>query len=91
MVLLQMASEDVDAGKLTSEDLRHITEQTLMAKGAADGGEEEEEGSEGSGESKEVMSIEDLMEVDEGMGAEAEQMMGDEDEEQGGVALANDL
>ncbi|CAD6586984.1 MAG: hypothetical protein ASARMPREDX12_002564 [Alectoria sarmentosa] len=78
MILMQMASEEVDAGELSCRELRQVTEEKMTANGAND-----EEGATEDGKAEEVKT-EELMEAEEDMGSE-------EDREQGGVALANDL
>ena len=36
MILMQMASEEVDAGELSCRELRQVTEEKMMANGAND-------------------------------------------------------
>ena len=79
MILMQMASEEVDAGELSYRELGQVTEEKMMANGAKD-----EEGATEDGKAEEKVKTEELMEAEADMGSE-------EDREQGGVALANDF
>lgn len=87
MIMLQMAAEDVDAGKLTREELRQLSEDSLMASGAEYGGGG---GDEEDGKAKEDWGMGETMEAKGDVGSEEGEELGDEDWEQGGVALAND-
>ena len=87
MIMLQMAAEDVDAGKLTHEELRQLSEDSLMASRAEYGGGG---GDEEDGKAKGNRGTEETMEAKRDVGSEEREELGDEDWEQGGVALAND-
>lgn len=78
-ILMQMASEEFDAGELSYGELRQMTEERMMANGAKDG-----EGAEEDGKAEEKVKTKEFMEAEEDIRSE-------EDREQGGVALANDF
>lgn len=88
MVLLQLAADEVEAGELTYESLRQVAEENLIGNGA-----EAREGAEEDAKAEEDRGMEEAMEVEESKWSleEEEDKVEDEDWEQGGVVLANDL
>ena len=87
MTVLQMAAEEVDAAEMTYGGLRKVAEETIMACG---GGEREAAVNGGGGEVEEVTQGKKAMKAEGDVESEDEGM-GEEDWEQGGVALAKDF
>lgn len=83
MTLLQMAAEEADARDGSRGKRGHAAGENTGANGEGEGGERWVPG-------EEMMEAERKREVEEG-GMDAEEEAEREDEEQGGVALANDL
>lgn len=88
MIALLMASEEIDVEGLSNEELRQVIEGKFMANGAGRG---RVNGDRTGRKAEEDIKMEEIVEAEEGMGSEEEEEVGDEDWEQGGVALATEL
>lgn len=86
--MLQLNAEELGAGNPTYEELKQVTEKNLMASGAKDGNVR---GDGEDGKAAEDMGTEAVLETEDVMGPDYGEDVGDEDGEQGGVCLANDL
>ena len=86
MTVLQMAGEEVASAAMTYGELRQVAEETIMACG---GGKREAAVKVRDGVVEEIMQSEKAMKAEGDMELE-EDGMGEEDWEQGGVALAKD-
>ena len=89
MTILHMAAEEVDATEMTYGELRKVAEETIMR---CEGREREATVNGGNGE---VEEVEEVAQEEQAMEAEADvesedEAMGEEDWEEGGVALAKD-
>ncbi len=87
IVLLQIAAEEVESGRLSREEMRQVSEKRLVANRTEDS---TRKGDEGGGKVEEDVEMEGSMEATNSLGSWEEEL-GDDDEEQGGVVLAKEL